>query len=62
MGKIINGKQAIEDFLTGKRKDKNETEQMVVERPDLKIVGPTDFEQAQEILHGRHASFNMNRE
>lgn len=61
-GKIINGKQEVEDFLTGKRKDKDETEWMVVERPDLKIVESTDFEKAQEILHGRHASFNMNRE
>lgn len=61
-GKIINGKQEVEDFLTGKRKVKDETEWMVVERPDLKIIEPADFEKAQEILHGRHASFNMNRE
>ena len=61
-GKIINGKQEVEDFLTGKRKAKDETEWMVVERPDLKIVEPSDFEKAQEILHGRYASFNMNRE
>ncbi len=61
-GKIINGKQEVEDFLTGKRKAKDETEWMVVERPDLKIIEPLDFEKAQEILHGRHASFNMNRE
>lgn len=61
-GKIINGKQEVEDFLTGKRKVKDETEWMVVERLDLKIVEPSDFEKAQEILHGRHASFNMNRE
>lgn len=61
-GKIINGKQEVEDFLTGKRKAKDETEWMVVDRPDLKIVEPADFEKAQEILHGRHASFNMNRE
>ncbi len=62
IGKIINGKQEVEDFLTGKRKAKDETEWMVVDRPDLKIVEPVDFEKAQEILHGRHASFNMNRE
>lgn len=61
-GKIINGKQEVEDFLTGKRKAKDETEWMVVERPDLKIIESADFEKAQEILHGRHASFNMNRE
>ena len=61
-GKIINGKQEVEDFLTGRRKAKDETEWMVVERPDLKIVDPSDFEKVQEILHGRHVSFNMNRE
>lgn len=61
-GKIINGKQEVEDFLTGKRKAKDETEWMVVERPNLKIVESADFEKAQKILHGRHASFNMNRE
>lgn len=61
-GKIINGKQEVEDFLTGKRKSKDETEWMVVERSDLKIVEPADYEKAQEILHGRNASFNMNRE
>lgn len=60
-GKIINGKQEVEDFLTGKRKDKDEAEWMIVERSDLKIVEPTDFAKAQEILHGRHASFHMNR-
>lgn len=61
-GKIINGKQEVEDFLTGKRKAKDEMEWMVVERSDLKIIEPADFEKAQKILHGRHASFNMNRE
>ncbi len=61
-GKIINGKQEVEDFLTGKRKDKDEAEWMVVERPDLKIVEQADFEKVQKILHGRHASFNMNKE
>lgn len=61
-GKIINGKQEVEDFLTGKRKAKDETEWMIVDRPDLKIIESIDFEKVQEILHGRHASFNMNRE
>ncbi len=61
-GKVINGKQEVEDFLTGKRKEKAETEWLVTERPDLKIIEPEDFEKVQQILHGRHASFNMNRE
>lgn len=61
-GKIINGKQEVEDFLTGQRKDKDETEWIVVERSDLQIIDPADYEKAQEILHGRHAAFNMNKE
>ncbi len=62
MGRVINGKQEVEDFLTGKRKEREETEWMVMERPELKIIEPTDFEKAQEILHNRHASFHMNKE
>lgn len=61
-GKVINGKQEVEDFLTGKRKDRDEAEWMVAERPDLKIIEPEDFEKAQQILHGRHAAFHTNRE
>lgn len=34
-GKIINGKQEVTDFLTGQRVDKDTSEWMVVERPDL---------------------------
>ena len=34
-GKIINGKQEVSDFLTGQRKEKDETEWIVVERPEL---------------------------
>ena len=61
-GRVINGKQEVEDFLTGKRKDKEETEWMVTDRPDLKIVDLKDFERVRQILRGRHAAFNMNRE
>lgn len=61
-GKIINGKQEVADFLTGQRKDKDESEWMVTERPDLKIIEPEDFEKAQEILHGRHEAFHLDRE
>ena len=38
-GKVINGKQEVADFLTGQRKDKDEGEWMVVDRPDLRITG-----------------------
>ena len=52
-GKIINGKQEVSDFLTGQRKDKDETEWFVVERPEIRIIEDETFEQAQEILHGK---------
>lgn len=61
-GKIINGKQEISDFLTGQRREKDETEWLVVERPELRIIEDEVFENAQEILHGRNDAFNLNHE
>ena len=61
-GKIINGKQEVSDFLTGQRKDKDETEWIVVERPEISIIDNETFEQAQEILYGRHRAFHMHHE
>ena len=62
IGKIINGKQEVSDFLTGQRRDKDETEWMVVERPELRIIEDETFEKAQEILRGRHDAFNLSHE
>jgi DNA invertase Pin-like site-specific DNA recombinase len=62
MGKIINGKEEIADFLTGVRRERGKTEWMVVERPDLRIIDPGLFGQAQDTLAGRLSAFNINRE
>ena len=61
-GKIINGKQEVSDFLTGQRKEKDETEWIVVERPGLRIIDDETYEQAQEILRSRHDAFNISHE
>ncbi len=61
-GKIINGKQEVTDFLTSKRENKDESEWMVTEREDLRIIGPKQFARAQEILHGRRAAFQVKHE
>ena len=61
-GKVINGKQEVADFLTGQRKEKDETEWFVVERPELRIIDDETFEQAQELLHSRHDAFNISHE
>lgn len=46
-GKIINGKQEVADFLTGKRKDRDAAEWLVVEKPELCIISPAEFAEAQ---------------
>lgn len=61
-GKIINGKQEVSDFLTGQRKEKEEEEWMVVERPELRIISNEMYKKAQSILHGRHDAFNLTHE
>ena len=61
-GKVTNGKQEVADFLSGQRKEKDETEWFVVERPELRIIDDETFEQAQEILHSRHDAFNISHE
>ncbi len=61
-GKIINGKQEVTDFLTGVRKEKDESEWLVMDRPDLRVIEPEQYDKAQEILAGRHGAFHMKRE
>lgn len=61
-GKIINGKEEVADFLTGQRKEKDESEWLVTIRPELRIIDDEIFDKAQEILKGRHDSFKMTHE
>lgn len=61
-GKIINGKEEVADFLTGQRKEKDESEWLVTLRPELRIIEDEIFDRAQEILKGRHDSFKMTHE
>ena len=50
------------DFLTGTRAEKDESEWLITDRPELRLIGPEQYEKAQEILHGRHRAFQINRE
>ncbi len=61
-GKVINGKQEVTDFLTGKRTEKDETEWMVVERPDLRIIEPEIYEKAKEVRAAKSKSFHLTSE
>ncbi len=61
-GKIINGKEEVGDFLTGVRVTKDESEWIVTDRPDLKIIEPEQYDKVQEIMQHRHKAFNMKHE
>lgn len=62
IGKIINGKQEVEDFLTGNRAEKEKSDWMVTDRPDLAIVGEDVFYRAQHLLAQRSAAFKQNHQ
>jgi DNA invertase Pin-like site-specific DNA recombinase/uncharacterized protein YecA (UPF0149 family) len=61
-GKIINGKQEVADFLTGRRTEKDATDWIVVDKPELRIVDDETFQLAQEVLRSRHNAFKMTHE
>ena len=62
IGKIVNGKQEVADFLTGRREDKDERDWIVVDKPELRIVDDETYMKAQEILKSRLTAFNMKHE
>ena len=59
-GKIINGKQEVADFLTGQRVRKAAEAWMVSDRPELQIIDPETFAQAQQILRARGTAFRTS--
>ena len=61
-GKIINGKEEVADFLTGVREKKDKSEWMVTNRPDLRLIEPEQFLEAQELLLMRRKNFCIKGE
>ncbi len=57
MGKVINGKVEVADFLTGIRRNKSEEEWCIVDRPELALISKELFERTQEIMAGRSEKF-----
>lgn len=62
IGKIINGKQEISDFLTGVRKEKDQQDWIVTQRPELQIIDNATFEQVQKIQRKKHNDFSRKAE
>lgn len=62
IGRVINGKQEVEDFLTSRRGDKPEEKWSVVERPELTLVERELFERAERILRQNRDTFKTTGE
>lgn len=61
-GKIINGKEEVADFLTGRRALKNKEEWYVTERPDLRIITDEEFADAIRLKAERGKKFKVEKE
>ncbi len=61
-GKIINGKEEVSDFLTGKRISKSEDEWLTVVRPELSIISNVEFAEAKRLRTERANKFKGDKE
>ena len=61
-GKVINGKQEVTDFLTGRRADRDKDGWIVVDKPQLRIIDGETFRLAQEVLLSRRTAFKITGE
>lgn len=59
-GKIINGKQEVEDFLTGTRMNRNQEDWMIVDKPELRIISDEYFQRSCQLMKDRNEEFQKN--
>jgi len=59
IGKVINKKSEVADFLTGKRRNIPREQWEIVDRPELRIITDEIFHKAQELLEEKRNSFNL---
>lgn len=62
IGQIINGREEIQDFLTSKRRKRDESDWFITEHPELKIIENSVFDRAQIIMSKRKNDFSVNHE
>ena len=62
IGNIINGKEEIQDFLTGKRTARNRQEWYITKRDELQIIDNEEFLHAKKLLLERKYSFQQRDE
>lgn len=58
-GKIINKKTEVVDYLTGRRRVLDESQRIVVEKPEIRIIDDATFYKAQNMLRDKSDSFNL---
>ena len=58
-GAIINGKQEVVDFLTGKRRENGEEKWLKTYRPELRIIDDETFRSVQQIQSARKEAFKL---
>jgi len=61
IGKVVNKKSEVINFITGKRKRYGRNERIVIDRPEFRIIEDSVFNKAQDILLSRKDAFKMNR-
>lgn len=61
-GKIINGKEEVADFLTGRRTSKSREDWYIAVRPDLRIISDEEFAKAGLLKAERGKKFKTERE
>lgn len=60
IGKVINRKEEVVDFLTGTRTKVKEEDRFICNNPQLKIIDDMTFEKANRILESRKLSFRQS--
>lgn len=61
VGKIINGKESVKDFLTGERIKNNINAYFVVDKPELAMIDGDTFQKAQMLLAERTQNFKLTQ-
>jgi Site-specific recombinases, DNA invertase Pin homologs len=61
IGKVINKKSEVTDFITGKRREIPREQQIILERPEFRIISDELFYKAQELLEEKKDKFKLTQ-
>jgi len=59
VGKVVNKQSQVVDFITGTRESIPLENQIIIDRPQFRIIDDIMFNRAQDILEGRRDTFHM---